>query len=234
MPVQVRPTVPYLPPPASFVPRGHFVPCPPPQSTPAPAKPPECARRGASLPAMRRLFVCQEVNRMGNPRYANGQLRRRNRARLRAMGGECGICHGRFGRFIMTNLPTHSIRYPSWWTRSSPFPAGGSSATVRAGSSGRLVEPSTRTLVLQCAKGQQNRSKRPEIGQIPARSEGFRRRLVRGGEGPAPALGDPCAVQRRFTHRKNFKGPEKGVSGHGDHEKHHGTGHPAGAAQTAG
>ena len=34
---------------------------------------------------------------MGNPRYANGQLRRRNRARLRAMGGECGICHGRFG-----------------------------------------------------------------------------------------------------------------------------------------
>ena len=34
---------------------------------------------------------------MGNPRYANGQLRRRHRARLRAMGGECGICHGRFG-----------------------------------------------------------------------------------------------------------------------------------------
>lgn len=34
---------------------------------------------------------------MGNPRYANGQLRRRHRTRLRAMGGECGICHGRFG-----------------------------------------------------------------------------------------------------------------------------------------
>lgn len=34
---------------------------------------------------------------MTNPRYANGQLRRRNRARLRAMGCECGICHGRFG-----------------------------------------------------------------------------------------------------------------------------------------
>ena len=34
---------------------------------------------------------------MGNPRYANGQLRRRHRARLRAMGCECGICHGRFG-----------------------------------------------------------------------------------------------------------------------------------------
>ena len=34
---------------------------------------------------------------MGNPRYANGQLRRKHRARLRAMGCECGICHGRFG-----------------------------------------------------------------------------------------------------------------------------------------
>lgn len=34
---------------------------------------------------------------MTNPRYANGQLRRKHRARLRAMGGECGICHGRLG-----------------------------------------------------------------------------------------------------------------------------------------
>lgn len=34
---------------------------------------------------------------MVNPRYANGSLRRRNRARLKAMGCECGICHGRFG-----------------------------------------------------------------------------------------------------------------------------------------
>ena len=33
----------------------------------------------------------------GNPRYANGALRRKYRARLRAMGGECGICHGRLG-----------------------------------------------------------------------------------------------------------------------------------------
>ena len=97
MPVQVRPTAPYLPPPGLVCTPGSFCTLPPPQSTPAPAKAPECARRGASLPAMCRLFVCQEVNRMGNPRYANGQLRRRHRARLRAMGGECGICHGRFG-----------------------------------------------------------------------------------------------------------------------------------------
>nr|DAZ82488.1 MAG TPA: hypothetical protein [Caudoviricetes sp.] len=50
------------------------------------------------------------------------------------------------------------------------------------------------------------------------------------GGAPSHAHGAPCAVQRRFTHRKILKG----VSGHGDHEKHHGTGHPAGAAQTAG
>lgn len=32
-----------------------------------------------------------------NPRYANGNLRRKHRARLKAMGGECGICKGRLG-----------------------------------------------------------------------------------------------------------------------------------------
>lgn len=32
-----------------------------------------------------------------NPRYANGNLRRKHRARLRAIGGECAICKGRLG-----------------------------------------------------------------------------------------------------------------------------------------
>lgn len=32
-----------------------------------------------------------------NPRHANGNLRRKYRARLKAMGAECGICHGRLG-----------------------------------------------------------------------------------------------------------------------------------------
>lgn len=32
-----------------------------------------------------------------NPRYANGNLRRKNRARLKAMGCVCGICNGRLG-----------------------------------------------------------------------------------------------------------------------------------------
>ena len=32
-----------------------------------------------------------------NPRYANGSLRRKHRARLKAMGGPCGICKGKLG-----------------------------------------------------------------------------------------------------------------------------------------
>ena len=34
---------------------------------------------------------------MSNPRSANGNLRRKHRARLKAMGAPCGICHGRLG-----------------------------------------------------------------------------------------------------------------------------------------
>lgn len=34
---------------------------------------------------------------MGNPRHANGNLRRKHRARLKAMGCPCGICGGRLG-----------------------------------------------------------------------------------------------------------------------------------------
>lgn len=32
-----------------------------------------------------------------NPRHKNGNLRRKHRARLKAIGGECGICRGRLG-----------------------------------------------------------------------------------------------------------------------------------------
>ena len=34
---------------------------------------------------------------MSNPRYANGNLRRKNRARFKAMDAPCGICKGRLG-----------------------------------------------------------------------------------------------------------------------------------------
>ena len=32
-----------------------------------------------------------------NPRHQNGNLRRKHRARLKAMAAPCGICHGRLG-----------------------------------------------------------------------------------------------------------------------------------------
>lgn len=32
-----------------------------------------------------------------NPRYSNGNLRRKHRARFKAMNAECGICKGRLG-----------------------------------------------------------------------------------------------------------------------------------------
>ena len=32
-----------------------------------------------------------------NPRYANGNFRRKMRARFKAMNAECNICHGRLG-----------------------------------------------------------------------------------------------------------------------------------------
>lgn len=34
---------------------------------------------------------------MSNPRYQNGNLRRKHRARLKAMAAGCGICRGRLG-----------------------------------------------------------------------------------------------------------------------------------------
>ena len=33
-----------------------------------------------------------------NPRYANGNLRRKHRARFKAMGAPCGICGGKLGQ----------------------------------------------------------------------------------------------------------------------------------------
>ena len=44
-------------------------------------------------------FLRERVGRcdVNNPRYANGNLRRKYRARLKAMGAPCGICNGRFG-----------------------------------------------------------------------------------------------------------------------------------------
>lgn len=50
---------------------------------------------------------------MSNPRYANGTLRRKYRARLRAQGNECGICHGRLGpiHYDEPSDPQHPLSF---------------------------------------------------------------------------------------------------------------------------
>lgn len=50
-----------------------------------------------ALTVCRCLFCWEEGYKMSNPRYKNGNLRRKHRARLKAMGNECGICRGRLG-----------------------------------------------------------------------------------------------------------------------------------------
>lgn len=54
-----------------------------------------------SLGECRGFFVGKGMQKgaehMSNPRYSNGTLRRKHRARLKAQGCECGICHGRLG-----------------------------------------------------------------------------------------------------------------------------------------
>lgn len=55
-----------------------------------------CAPLGRTILYTGRGFM-KNIPSKTNPRSANGALRRRNRARLRAMGCECGICKGRLG-----------------------------------------------------------------------------------------------------------------------------------------
>ena len=43
-------------------------------------------------------LLCADMSKnKANPRYSNGNLRRKHRARLKAQGGPCGICGGRLG-----------------------------------------------------------------------------------------------------------------------------------------
>ena len=48
-----------------------------------------------------------------NPRSRNGNLRRKHRDRLRAMGCECGICHGRLGpiHYDEPSDPEHPLSF---------------------------------------------------------------------------------------------------------------------------
>ena len=48
-----------------------------------------------------------------NPRYKNGNLRRKYRARLKAQGGPCGICRGRLGpiHYDEPSDPAHPLSF---------------------------------------------------------------------------------------------------------------------------
>ena len=50
---------------------------------------------------------------MNNPRYANGNARRKNRERLRAAAGPCGICHGALGpiRYDQPSDAAHPLSF---------------------------------------------------------------------------------------------------------------------------
>ena len=55
--------------------------------------------RGCPLRFVRQGWgrVTEGETYVSNPRYANGTLRRKYRARFKAMGCQCGICKGRLG-----------------------------------------------------------------------------------------------------------------------------------------
>lgn len=78
-------------------PRGLFIPCP--SRNASPCKYPGALHSAAGYEGTVRYNhnAAKGGLHMTNPRYANGNLRRKHRERLRAMGCECGICHGRFG-----------------------------------------------------------------------------------------------------------------------------------------
>lgn len=50
---------------------------------------------------------------MNNPRYKNGSMRRKYRARLKAQGGPCGICNGRLGpiHYDEPSDPQHPLSF---------------------------------------------------------------------------------------------------------------------------
>lgn len=50
---------------------------------------------------------------MNNPRSSNGHLRRKHRARMKAIGAECAICHGRLGpiHYDEPSDPQHPLSF---------------------------------------------------------------------------------------------------------------------------
>lgn len=60
-----------------------------------------------------RYFCLYEGRPMSNPRYANGSLRRKYRARFKAMGAPCGICNGKLGpiHYDEPSDPQHPLSF---------------------------------------------------------------------------------------------------------------------------
>ena len=98
----------YLPP---YLPAGTLLPSVvgsvlfalPALSPPPPEIPGLCKHRGVSVNrgghvlSGRRVQSAAGVFVLSNPRYKNGALRRKYRARFKAMGAPCGICGGKLG-----------------------------------------------------------------------------------------------------------------------------------------
>ena len=138
-----------------------------------------------------------------NPRYANGALRRKYRARLKAMGGECGICHGRLGP-IHYDEPSDAahplsfvideIKPVSKWRQ-----FGYASPRAAAEDWGNL-QPAH--YFCNAQKGNKTGVFGGRFGAKSHKSaQNQRWKLVVGG-GPRPPRRRPRPVQRRFTHRE--------------------------------
>ena len=125
---------------------------------------------------------------MTNPRYANGALRRKHRARLKAMGAPCGICGGRLGP-IHYDEPSDAahplsfvvdeIRPVARWREfgyASPRAAAEDWDNLQAAH-----------YWCNAQKGCKLSPAKPNSAKASCR-----RQLVRGGEGPPPRpAGDP-------------------------------------------
>lgn len=59
------------------------------------------------------MYLWKKDQKMTNPRYANGNMRRKHRARLKAQGAPCGICGGRLGpiRYDEPSDPQHPLSF---------------------------------------------------------------------------------------------------------------------------
>lgn len=118
---------------------------------------------------------------MTNPRYANGALRRKHRARLKAMGAPCGICGGRLG-------PIHYDE-PSDAAHPLSFVVDEIRPVARWREFGYA---SPRAAAEDWDNLQAFTRKTQFCAAHPHTKASCRRQLVRGGEGPPPRpAGDP-------------------------------------------